>query len=317
MAALANLKTLSAGLALSTLLALAGCAPTSNPTFTPHAGPVKLVTSVAVWANIAKQLGGPLVSVRSVIHTSMQDPHSYTATARDQLLVNQADVTLANGLGYDDFFNALTEAAPNLDPRLKLHAWCAAECSLGVTQGQASSLNRNPHLWYHLASVEATAQHLTQGLKRALPTAAHEQQLDVRAKAFEGTIQKLSARETRVRKAVAGKNVLLTEGFAAYLVADLGLRNLTPAEFRNAVEAEQDASPRAMNRIHELLASDQISVLITNRQTATAQTGQLIAWARAANVPVLHLSESLPQGASYQSWMAQNIDAIFSAVAKK
>lgn len=317
MARIRATRVLAFAATASAILALTGCTANPTPTFTPHAGPINIVTSVGVWANIAKQVGGSQVRVSSVIHSSMQDPHSYTASARDQLLVNQADVTLANGLGYDDFFVTLTKAAPKLDPKLRLRAWCVGECAREGNAGSADELTGNPHLWYHLASVQASVKKLQQGLQRALYTETESQKLSVSAGKFAQALAVLANLEHAVSPKVAGRGALLTEGFAQYLLADLGMKNLTPVEYRNAVENEQDVSPGAMNQMRQLLKNHKVSVVITNRQTQTAQTLQLEAWAKQSGVPVLRLTESLPAGKNYQIWMRSNILNIRNAVTGK
>ena len=53
-------------------LTLAACAPAST-----QSDKFQIVASTNVWGDIAKQVGGDLVEVTSLIDNANQDPHSY------------------------------------------------------------------------------------------------------------------------------------------------------------------------------------------------------------------------------------------------
>ncbi len=80
-------------------------------TRTGATGVVKVLATTNVWGDIAKQLGGDWVEVTVIIDDPMQDPHSYEASARDQLAVNDAELVVVNGGGYDDFIYSLVQSA--------------------------------------------------------------------------------------------------------------------------------------------------------------------------------------------------------------
>jgi zinc/manganese transport system substrate-binding protein len=56
-------------------------------------------------------------------------------------------------------------------------------------------------------------------------------------------------------------------------------------------------------------------VLIYNNQVTDAMTEQLLAVAKAARVPVVGVSETLPAGLSYEAWMLGQLDALDKALA--
>ena len=83
---------------------------TPSVTRTGATGVVKVLATTNVWGDIAKQLGGDWVEVTVILDDPMQDPHSYEASARDQLAVNDAELIVMNGGGYDDFIQYKGEA---------------------------------------------------------------------------------------------------------------------------------------------------------------------------------------------------------------
>ena len=87
-------------------------APSSNPSITRdgETGVIKVATSTNVWASVIELIGGEWVEVSAIITDPLQDPHSYEASARDQLAISDAELVVANGGGYDEFMEVLLAA---------------------------------------------------------------------------------------------------------------------------------------------------------------------------------------------------------------
>ena len=96
-------------LAAASVLALAGCAGSAGPAATSDDGKLQVVASTNVYGDIASAIGGDLIDVQSIITSFAQDPHSYEASARDQLTVSRASLIIENGGGYDAFMDAMIE----------------------------------------------------------------------------------------------------------------------------------------------------------------------------------------------------------------
>lgn len=74
-------------------------------------GAIRVTATTNVYGSIAAQIGGDRVEVTSLITSSSQDPHSYEASARDRLAVQEADLVIQNGGGYDGFVETLLYGA--------------------------------------------------------------------------------------------------------------------------------------------------------------------------------------------------------------
>lgn len=280
---------------------------TPSVTATAHsaANPLRIQTSVAVWANIAQAIGGRYVQAAATIHLPGQDPHSYEATVRDQLAVNRADLTITNGGGYDTFFQRLVAAKPTSRGAMRL------TLSSHISQPGGSY---NPHLWYDLGYVRALAGVIGRAEAAGFTDPAIRAEIARRIGAYQARLDLLIASQTRASTQTAGKTVILTEGFAARLVRNLKMTDATPQAFRNSVEQEQDASPKVMRQLQLLLTRHKVNALVLNVQTSGAQTNQLAAWATAAGVPVLRLGEVLPQHQTYLTWFSSNLNRIEAAI---
>ena len=109
--------------------------------------------------------------------------------------------------------------------------------------------------------------------------------------------------------------MLATEPVPLFLVEAAGLVDRTPPQFSAAVEEETDVPPAAMSEMLDLVSSPQVAFLVYNEQTTGPQTDQVLEAAQAAGLPVVDVTETLPEGEDYVSWMAGNLDAFAQALA--
>jgi zinc/manganese transport system substrate-binding protein len=301
------LKGVSVALVLA--MSVSACStPIQAPTpFHTQNNRIIVTASVEVWASLAKQLGGRYVSASAIIATPNQDPHAYEATARDQLAVNLADITIENGLGYDPFFAQLTRAKPNPAKGMRFVA-------AGKLQNFTDS---NPHVWYSLEATGLIADSLATRVRSALANSSApntaESYVTARHARFISALQSLEARvavlaaKNGAKNGKPGSRVLLTENFATDFLASAGYRDVTPNSLYNAVQEGQDASPLLMSQLHDTIAAHRVDLVVLNSQAENPQSAQLAAWAGKAGIPVLRWSELLPAHRNYISWMSGNL----------
>jgi zinc/manganese transport system substrate-binding protein len=306
------MKIKSLALATATFLLLTGCAATDSTTDAtdePFAG-LTIVSSTNVWGDVASSIGGDLVQVVSIIDSFSQDPHSYEASARDQLAVNDADVIVANGGGYDSFIDTLATAAGNSNI---VYAYLPEEGEEEAKEEEDHDHahdhdHGNEHVWYDFHVVEDFATRLAQQLKTLDPENSVEYSTNLDA--FVAEIAKLEEQAAAVAGSVSGATVISSEPVADYLLAELGLTNITPESFSQAIEEELDVSPADLLEIQNLISSNSVELFVVNIQTGSVQIDALVELAESSGVAVIQVSELLPEGLSYLAWMEQNISAI-------
>jgi zinc/manganese transport system substrate-binding protein len=305
------MKTKTLSLATATVLLLAGCAATDSTTDAtdePFAG-LTIVSSTNVWGDVASSIGGDLVQVVSIIDSFSQDPHSYEASARDQLAVNDADVIVANGGGYDSFIETLATAAGNSNIVYAYLPEEGEEVAKEEDHGDDHDHDHgNEHVWYDFHVVEDFATRLAQQLKTLDPENSVEYSTNLDA--FVAEIAKLEEQAAAVAGSVSGATVISSEPVADYLLAELGLTNITPESFSQAIEEELDVSPADLLEIQNLISSNSVELFVVNIQTGSVQIDALVELAESSGVAVIQVSELLPEGLSYLAWMEQNISAI-------
>lgn len=296
-------------LAAALALALAGCATdTSAGASTEASGPVTVVASTNVYGDIAKQLGGKLVSVVSIIDDPDKDPHEYEADARNQLSLSKARIVIENGAGYDDFIDTMLKSAGATDATVLN----VADVS-GYDQEPADG-EFNEHLWYDFPTIEKLTTSLVSALSKAAPASADT--FAANGKAFTAKLDALEATEAALKAKYAGAGVALTEPVPLYMLDAIGLDNKTPEKFSEAIEAGTDVAPDVLKDTLELYSSHTVKLLAYNEQATGPQTEAVLRAAKANDIPVVAVTETMPAGKTYLSWMTANLDAISAALGR-
>lgn len=284
-------------------LGLGACGSSSDAA-EPDGGPVSVVASTNVYGDIARQIGGGEVKVTSFISDPGQDPHSFEAGTRNRLALSKAGVVIENGGGYDDFVDTLLKGAGS-----KAEVLNAVEIS-GRTAPAGEELNE--HVWYDLPSVARLADRISAALAKAAPEDAAT--FSANAASFKAKLKTLEGKLAAVKAAHAGEAVAITEPVPGYLLEGAGLKNETPEEFSEAIEEGDDVPPRVLRDTLALLTGKKVKALVYNAQTSGPQTEQVEKAAKDGGVPVVPVTETLPEGQDYLTWMDGNITTLQKAL---
>ena len=294
-------------LLVAVLLVATGCgtmAPPSN--ISPGAvGTVSVVASTNVWGDVAAQIGGQHVTVVSLISDPEADPHSHEASAQSQLALSKAAIVIENGGGYDDFVDTMLDARGGTRPVVINTVEVSGKTATGSDQ-------LNEHVWYDFPTVAKVAAELVARLSTADPAAAADYAAN--GEKFKTSLAGLVAQEAAIKTAHAGVGVAITETVPVYLLEAAGLINKTPGEFSAAVEEGTDASASVLQKTLALFSDRQVQLLVYNEQTAGPQTEQLIDAARQNEIAVVPVTETLPSGKDYLTWMDATLKAIAVAL---
>ena len=292
-------------LALAGTLALSACGSSSRAASPPTAAPrvVNVVASLNVWGDIARQVGGTHVIVRSIITDPNADPHLYESDARDAASIASASLVIENGLGYDDFVDQLLNADSNSNRKVVTVAKV-----LDVTASGA-----NPHLWYDIPRVHLVARAIAAALSSIDP--ANKPAFDANAAAFEKSLAPLTAIIDKIRAKYADTPVAYTERVPEYLVNVSGLVNRTPSGFAQSVEDGNEPSPSDTQKMETMLSDRAVKALLYNVQTTSSVTQNTREVARAAGIPTVGVTETLPRSErNYQSWQLHQLQALLAAL---
>lgn len=272
-----------AGIVTLLMLGLTACS-NSNPYAKP--GKLSIVTTTNVYADIAKNIVGKYGSATAIINKSSMDPHDYEPTTADAKELAGAKIIVANGLGYDSWMNKLA-ASINKKPVQ------VGEDLMHYKQGD------NPHIWYNLNMPSKYVNYLVKRLSK----------LDHKHAAyFKANGQKYLARIARIKEMAnkaSGKDskpVFVSEPVFDYALREAGYR-VGNHSFEEAVEKETDPSPQVVQQMRQQIKARKIAFFVNNTQASSTTVNSFIALAKAKQIPVLNVRETIPDRTSYLQWM--------------
>ena len=129
-------------------------------------GRIDIVASTSAYGQLAEEIGGDAVTVTSIITSASQDPHSFEASASDQLAVSRADLLIENGGGYDAFMASLLEASGTEAPVVAAVDYAGDHAETEASDDDHGHIEGfNEHVWYDphtvVHVVEAIADELS------------------------------------------------------------------------------------------------------------------------------------------------------------
>lgn len=270
---------------------------------TPTAGgrTLTVVTTTNVWGSVVSAIAGPGVEVRSIMQDPAADPHSYESTPTDAAAIAGADLVVVNGGGYDEWGTQILAGDPEVRNR-----------SIEAFALRGDQAQENEHVWFDPTAVKGVVNQVADRLAALEPAQAAA--LRERASAFAGRVDDENARLAQIGQARPGARVFATEPIAHYLLASAGVTDATPPAFSGAIENETDPPAATVAEVGTLVGTRGVNALVFNPQTETPITEQLRTAATGAGVPVVDVTETLPAGQDYLTWLDGNRAALARAL---
>jgi zinc/manganese transport system substrate-binding protein len=286
---------------LAAVGALVAACTSSSPSAS-SGGRITVVAAENFWGDIARQIGGSDVQVSSVISDPNTDPHTYETNAKDAAEISAAQLVIRNGLGYDDFIDKILATGGNSERRVL--------CVQQVLGLHGSDIN--PHVWYDTARLPAVGNQIAAQLAAIDP--ANKRGYQTHAAQFNKSLRPLLAVISQIKQRFGGAPIAYTERVPGYLVQAAGLHLATPASFSQALEDGNDPSPQDTAAFEAAITNHQVKVLLYNSQVVDAQAERIKQLAQSAGVPIVGVSETMPAGATFQSWQLQQDKALLTAL---
>ena len=177
--------------------------------------PIQVVTSFSILANMTEEIGGPLVSVTSLVGPDA-DAHVFNPSPADAKSLAQAQVVVINGLGFEGWIDRLVKssgfkgklvvASNGVKPldfkeETKSHApepkhSHAKHSHAKKAQDKHDHGEVYPHAWQDLKNGKIYAENIRAALLAVLPAASDE--INARAKYYIDQIEALD-QDSRMR----------------------------------------------------------------------------------------------------------------------
>ena len=272
---------------LVTLLSLitVGCSNKQNST--SQSNKISIVTTTNVYSDIAKNIVGKYGTATAIIDKSSVDPHDFDPTTADAKKVAQANIIVANGLGYDSWMNKL---AKSVDKKPVL----VGEDLMGLKSGD------NPHIWYNLDMPTKYVEYLVKRLSK----------LDKKHAAyFKENGEKYLAKIDKIKQLAQAnkgdqKPVFVSEPVFDYALQEAGYK-IGDKEFEEAIENGTDPSPKTINEMNNSIKQKKIAFFVNNTQASSSTVKSFVKLAKKNNVPVLNVRETIPNNTTYLAWMKE------------
>ena len=142
--------------------------------------PIRVVTSLNFYGEVAKAVAGDHGQVTSFIDNEAVDPHDFQPSTKEAQKVAKANVVIVNGLGYDSWLTKLTKAADSSQKVINVG-----------TQVADKKNGDNEHVWYQPATMNKLAIQLAKQFSKLDPE--HKADYYKNAKAYQAKLTKLDA----------------------------------------------------------------------------------------------------------------------------
>lgn len=290
-----NIVPVVAGIAALGLL-LSGCGAGSANSSSQSA--IRVVSSINQWGSVAQSLGGSHVEVTNILSNTSLEAHDYEPTTADVSTISTADIIVVNGAGYDSWAQHAAEST-------KATVVNAAQVA-GIKDGS------NPHIWFSAAVRKAFAKALSDAYAQKDPQ--HSAEYSKNFEQWESAEQDLQSQIDTAKSTTEGKTYVATESVGWYLADDLGMKDGTDSGYAQAMSNESEPSASDILAMQNTLSSGDAALLIVNSQESNSVSERIAATAKEHNIPIVELSEQMPQQYSdLHEWIGALVKAFAAA----
>ena len=136
------------------------------PLSSPAAQRLQVVTSFSILADMTRAIAGERIALVNLVGAD-EDAHVYTPSTADARAVQDADLIIANGLGFEPWLGRLIASSEARGRRLEASAGV-----LPLMLDEGGQQVADPHAWQNLANAEIYVRNIAQALSQADPANA-------------------------------------------------------------------------------------------------------------------------------------------------
>jgi zinc/manganese transport system substrate-binding protein len=282
---------------------VAGCSQDNKAASDHQPATPAVVASTNVWGSVVSAVTGEHATVKAIISSAADDPHSYEVTPADAATIADASLVVYNGGGYDHWVDDVLSTHKDVQ---SVNAYSLLPSSVPQPA--------NEHVFYDMETAKAVANQIADKLSQS--DAGHATDYRANASKFAEQADTIAAAERAIGAAHPGAAVVATEPVAHYLLVNSGIADKTPEGFTKAIEQDSNPAPADLAAMLDLINAHEVSALVYNTQTQTEVTKQLQDAAQKASVPIVDVTETLPSGTDYLTWQRQTVDQLASQLDK-
>ncbi len=252
---------------------------------------LNVVATTDFYGETAKAVLGNKGKVTSIINSPNIDPHSFEPTTLTGKQVANANVIVANGVGYDGWMDKL---AGNNSSKNYIRV---GEDLYGLKNGA------NPHLWYKPETMPKLANDLATKYSKLQPK--NKAYFENNAKKYIKSLAPVNKELNKLKKAAKtskNKEVYVSEPVFDYALEAIGFKVANP-KFEKDTENGVDPSPSSIKTMTSGIKNHKIAFFVFNKQVDSKTVNNFVNLAKQNKIPVLGVTETLPEHENYNSWM--------------
>ena len=261
---------------------------------------IKIVAAENFYGQVAKEIGGDEVEVTSILTNPDQDPHLFTVNVQTAKAIAKAQIVILSGIDYDPWMADMAAAHPNAKRR-----------TIRVASLIEASNGDNPHIWYNPAVMPVFAKKLAADLAEIDPD--HAKAFEANLAGFLTSLQPLTDKIAAMKSHFSGVDVIATEPVFGCMSDALGLK-MHALGFQNHVMNDTEPTARESEEFETLLKTKKVKVLFYNGQVTDPVTTRMQELARKSGIPIVGVSETLPAGQTYVTWMLAQLNTLEKAL---
>ncbi|NOZ25923.1 MAG: zinc ABC transporter substrate-binding protein [Nitrospirae bacterium] len=259
---------------------------------------LNVVATIPVLAEFARNTGGSLVEVRSIV-TGTENPHTYEPRVSDVKALARADLFVRVGLGLEAWAERLLKNSGN--PGL-VQVVASRRCDV---------IDSNPHVWMDPGNAKRMITAIMEGLVRADPDHA-----DTYRKNAGRYIERLSALDEEVGRTLlplSGQAVVTAVPALTYFLRRYGVE-----EAATIISVPgKEPSARHLRRVILLMRKRGIGMILTVPQFPPDIPGMVAEETGAAVVLLTHMPGTLPGTDTYTDMLKEDARRLISAAGKR
>lgn len=261
---------------------------------------ITIVAAENVYGSIAKQLGGPYVTVTSILNNPAQDPHLFSIRPSVSKAIADADMVIYNGADYDPWMNTLLAIKSQKQRQVVV-----------VSQLVHIKTGSNPHIWYIPETIPLFAQYLVSILSQDDPI--HQNDYTHQLNHFKNEYQIIFVTIKRLKQRFQNTPVIATEPLFGYMAKSIGL-NMHGEGFQTSIMNDVPPTISQIKQFEDDLKQHTVRVLIYNNQVVNPLTKHMLSIAHKEKIPVLGVSEMMPANMTYVEWMMKQLTELEKAL---
>jgi len=261
---------------------------------------IKVVAAENFYGDLAKEIGGPYVSVTSIMKNPNQDPHLFSSNTSTAKAIANAQLIIYNGINYDPWMVNLINANKNHTKTILIVADL-----IGKNTGD------NPHIWYDPDAMPAYTKKLVSELVQLDPE--HEEYFEGKLSKFRENYEELENKIAEIREQFQGTPIIATEPVFNYMAEALGLI-IYGKKFQLSVMNDTEPTASDTRDFMDKLNNHEVKVLIYNNQVTNPLTERMLNTAKKAGIPAMGVTETQPPKQTFIGWMLSQLNALQKAL---